>query len=57
MQQINTPMDKNVKAATTPAQAQVKPGGTRDGFGLHFSSHLKITDPKTGAVILQQRCS
>lgn len=50
-------MDKNVKAATTPVQAQVKPGGTRDGFGLHFSSHLKITDPKTGAVILQQRCS
>lgn len=49
-------MQKNKQVQ--PVKAVQPPQGPKpqEKYGLHFSSHLKITDKDTGKVIVQMRC-
>ena len=42
----------------TPKSTQEPNNGKKpnEQFGFYFSSSIKITDPKTGQVLLQKRC-
>lgn len=44
--------NNNTQSKTSNAKSP-----TNEKAGFQFSSFLKITDPKTNKVILQQRCS
>lgn len=54
---------QNIKVNQTGTVVEVKPTPAETGnkpqekYGLHFSSSIKITDPDTGKVIVQMRCS
>ena len=52
MQKETKEVDSGVKVSKpTPPQRQ-----PQEQYGLHFSSHIRITDPDTGKVVLSKRC-
>jgi hypothetical protein len=54
-----TKYNMNTNNASKVSQEQKQSSSTKkpnEQVGFHFSSSMKITDPKTGKVILQMRC-